>query len=885
MQPALTAEIPLVGRDVELARIVTALRDPEPAAFVLAGAAGVGKTRLAAEVAKAAEQLGFATAQVIGSRAAASIPFGSFAPLLPATDLVPGDLLGLLRQASDAIVEQAGPQHRLLLVVDDAHLLDDGSAALVHQLVLAASCSVVASVRTPGSAPDPVVALWKENLAVRIDLDPLGESDVEEVVARFLGGPIAGASVRRLWEVSGGNALWMRELLIGAAESNALREKGGMWSLRLPLATPGRLMELVESRLGGLTPDTMRVIEMLAVGEPLGLAMLEELTTADAIEDAERLGFVEVRQDGRRAEARLSHPIYGEVLRQSLPRSRLRRISATLARATEAVGAHRREDLLRVARWQLDAGVRGDPALLSRAAQRAKEMFDMELAGKLAQAAFDSGGGVEAGLMLGEAKFRSGHHESAETVLASLVVHCTNDHELSMVANARAYNLSNLMGDPAAVLDEALATVTDVTARLRLLGRLATNRIFEGEPGEALVAARELLDSGDDLMIGRGAYPSSIALALLGRGDEAVAMAQLGLEAHRRQGTGNQLPEAQLIGAVLGHAGHGRLAVAETAAADGYQACLGAGDREGQATFSFLRAAVLVERGLLSAASRLFLEGMSINRELGDTGALRWCTAGLALAEGMAGHAGQAAVAVAELNELPAGWMIIFELDVVERGRAWASVAGGELTRACELLREAAQRAAAGNQRVAEARLLHDIARLGDPASVASRLEELAVAVDGDTVATLAAHARALARASAQELDAAARRFDELGAAILAAESYQASATIHRSEGSARRATAAARRADELVALCGDVRTPGLARGTDTVALTRREREVAGLAAGGATSREIAAKLFVSVRTVDNHLQNVYSKLGVSSRDDLARALGQSRNESDRRNK
>ena len=52
--------------------------------------------------------------------------------------------------------------------------------------------------------------------------------------------------------------------------------------------------------------------------------------------------------------------------------------------------------------------------------------------------------------------------------------------------------------------------------------------------------------------------------------------------------------------------------------------------------------------------------------------------------------------------------------------------------------------------------------------------------------------------------------------------------------------------------------------------LTPREREIAALAAAGATSKEIAAQLFLSSRTVDNHLQSVYTKLGVSGRQELA---------------
>jgi len=64
----LTGEIPLVSRDAEMDWILAHLRRPDPAAFVLAGAAGVGKTRLAAEAAKSAAALGFTTAQAAGSQ-------------------------------------------------------------------------------------------------------------------------------------------------------------------------------------------------------------------------------------------------------------------------------------------------------------------------------------------------------------------------------------------------------------------------------------------------------------------------------------------------------------------------------------------------------------------------------------------------------------------------------------------------------------------------------------------------------------------------------------------------------------------------------------------------------------------------------------------------
>jgi DNA-binding CsgD family transcriptional regulator len=58
-----------------------------------------------------------------------------------------------------------------------------------------------------------------------------------------------------------------------------------------------------------------------------------------------------------------------------------------------------------------------------------------------------------------------------------------------------------------------------------------------------------------------------------------------------------------------------------------------------------------------------------------------------------------------------------------------------------------------------------------------------------------------------------------------------------------------------------------------SVALTEREREIVGLAAAGASSNAIASHLSLSVRTVNNHLQRAYIKLGVTSRSELRASL------------
>lgn len=106
----LAGEIPLMSREAEVDRILAGLRQPRPAAFVLTGAAGVGKTRLAAAAAQSAAKLGFSVAQAVATRASTPIPFGPFAPFLPSAGQSAQDLLGLLKTRSRPVAGFGTPQ-------------------------------------------------------------------------------------------------------------------------------------------------------------------------------------------------------------------------------------------------------------------------------------------------------------------------------------------------------------------------------------------------------------------------------------------------------------------------------------------------------------------------------------------------------------------------------------------------------------------------------------------------------------------------------------------------------------------------------------------------------------------------------------------------------
>jgi hypothetical protein len=153
---------PLTGRVEEMSRIsgLTRRRDG-PAGVVLAGPARVGKTRLAREALAAAQQRGVVTRWAVGTASARALPLGAFATTL---GIVGPDPARLVRQASEALLAGAG-RAGVIIGVDDAHLLDELSAVLVHQLVLRQAASVVLTLRTREGAPDAVMALWKDGPA------------------------------------------------------------------------------------------------------------------------------------------------------------------------------------------------------------------------------------------------------------------------------------------------------------------------------------------------------------------------------------------------------------------------------------------------------------------------------------------------------------------------------------------------------------------------------------------------------------------------------------------------------------------------------------------------------------------------------------------------
>jgi hypothetical protein len=373
----------------------------------------LGKTRLAREALAAARADGAATEWVQATRAAASIPLGPFAGLVP-VGAHAEDRLHLFQLCAEALRGRAAGK-RLVLGVDDAHLLDLTSAALVLHVAMNGTAFVVVTVRAGERCPDSIVALWKDLEVPRLELQQLSEEEVATLLERALGGEVAPGVQRWAYRASEGHPLYLRELVKGALATGTLTNQAGQWRLSAQPALSPALAELISEGLDGLSADELAAARLLALGEPLELDTVARITGLAPLAGLEARGLALVAPAGPGA-ARLSHTLYGEVVRAAMPHAGAVQLRLRLAEAVRASGLRRPGDALRVAAWLDDAGATPDGPLLLAAAGDANALGDPELAERLARRAPN---GPERALVLGRALVLQRRYVEAETVLAA----------------------------------------------------------------------------------------------------------------------------------------------------------------------------------------------------------------------------------------------------------------------------------------------------------------------------------------------------------------------------------------------------------------------------------------------------------------------------------
>jgi DNA-binding CsgD family transcriptional regulator len=868
-------EWPLVGRASELRRLQGLLADEAASGVVLAGPVGAGKTRLAKEILTLAEQTGAATARATATRSAKTVPFGALAALLiPADQLAAttdrSQLLGLL---TAELVRQSGGR-RLVLVVDDAHLLDDASATLIHRVVETRSAFVVMVVRSGEPAPDAVVALWKDGLIERMEIGGLQTDAVHRLLEAVFDGPVDGAAAAFLAVRCEGNALFLRELILAALEDGALQNDDGIWRLSREPAPSDRLVEIVENGLQTLGPGERTVLEYLAFAEPLGSLELNELLDTEAAERLESEGLIATSLDGRRLQLRLAHPIYGDVIRARMPALRLTKMARALADVVESSGAHRREDTLRIATWRLTGGGGGSPELMLAAAVAARRSYDFPLAERLAKFAVQSGAGFEAELLVAQLAGLLGRGQDAETRLAALAGTAADDDQRSRVALSRLDN-AYMHLQPAVhrkIAEEASAAISDPDLRDVVVAQQSWLALVTEGPTAAASAAESLLERAQGPALVMATVSAAVALGRLGQVDRALAVGTIGAAAHEALDTPLEWdPWVHVFTRSEALAGAGRFAEAEEIATEEYQVALSERSPLRQAYMAWTLARLNLEQGRVRTAARFASEAAALFRQLdlpvGEQHSLVYEVHALALS----GNSTQATHTLQRFDALPPVDAVLVA-DLLQ-ARAWIAVADGDLPGARALLLEAAAEGEERDDHVGSASALHALVRLDYAKHVGDRLDALAAVMEGELIAIRAAHATAALATDPEALEEIAARFEEIGANLLAAEAAADAATLWLKAGNNRRATLTQRQAAALFERCeGTTSRP--ADSIETRArLTPAERETALLASRGRSNKQIAEELCVSVRTVESRLLHVYEKLGLSKRDELAGAL------------
>jgi DNA-binding NarL/FixJ family response regulator len=876
-----------MGRDSELQFIAERMTGLEPRSVVVAGPAGVGKTRLAREALAAAKRSGRSTRWAAGTNAAARIPLGAVAHLFPALGTA-SDPLTLLQRAGAAIADQ-GKGHRLIVGIDDAHLLDELSVTLVHQLALTRSACLVLTVRTGEPAPDPVVTLWKNGLADRLELQQLPRVEMDRLVTGVLGGVVDSRTIERLWRATRGNVLFLRELVEGGCETGRLRMRDGVWRWEGRIEPTPRLREIVEAQLGGLGADEQTALELLATDEPLGLGRVASLINPEVVAVLERRGLVTVVNSGWRAEVWLAHPIFATVVRDQLPEAEACRLRRRLANAH--LPWKRQDDLLRAGTLLLDSDQPGAHAgLLADAAVHANALLDHDIAARMARAAIDGSDGrdgVRAHLALLEAVRWQGQPDEAEQVATATAPFATSAEDRSRLAVVRALNLFFGLGQVAkaeGMLHKASADAADNETCRRISAVHGVLAFFAGRPQQAAESGGEILASegasAEAMVWASGA--AGAGLAARGRTAEALSAVAAGWAALKRCTTE---PEMALCRQTLAHAElsalllAGRVDDAQARAVELHQWCMSQAQWAGDALAAAHVGWAALAAGHPRTAIRWLAEAVAGLGECDPGGFEQLCIALLAQTHAQLGDPATArrvldgsGAAYDSSGRCSSGrHCAVFEPEFL-LAEAWQAAADGRISQATDRALRAASVAAGMGQRATEAQALHTAVRLGRAGQVTGRLRQLAGQVDGPLVAVFSAHAEAAAASAGESLDEVAAEFEAMGARLLATDAAAHAAAAHQRVGDRRRAAASTARAASLARACEMIRTPALEQLAPRP-LTTREGEVASLVVQGMKNQAIAERLVLSVRTVEAHLANAYAKLGISSRAELGRAL------------
>ena len=835
---------PLVGRASVLAQLARSARSGR--GLVLTGPPGSGGTRLLTDAYCASRRAGVRVARVELARSPEAIASDPFLALLDRTTLgrLPSGEPGAARAATVALRLQA-------LFIDDAHLLDDAAGALIAELADSGT-AVIANATGPGGMPPALRRLVTDGRVGIAALGPLTHDEVVELAGHLLGDPVDGQLGLALVTASEGRPARLGEVIDDGVGARSIVHADGLWRLAAPLPAARSVRAAVLDAFTALPTAQRGWIAAIAQAGRLADDVASRIAAPESILAVQEGGWTE--RDGDATS--IASTAIGTAVLGSLD---LRARSAVLRRlieATEALGRQLSDgEQVALIRWRIDLGLRPDPDEALALALRPET--DEGAREPLLRAAVE--GGAPAGAALADHLRRTRRPAEAHALISAALPDAADVLERISLIRVQSMTIGVIERRSADALESLDAHLPEDAAHPDLLAVRAAMLLLEARPAEAVGVAERVLRTDE-----RSGFATAFALLQSAMSHRELGRLDHALQAASRLAALDDVELAFPEGRTLATWLPSELAVAVGAEPHDAESVLADAHRDvplehraaRRPPLSYTLASIRLLHGDPAAAVRLLREadaGVGGWREGWQPRILSELVVSLVLSGAI------------EEAESVHGRLSRLTCPPVQRGRvdlarAQLAHARGDAVAARSITAGVAERGRREGLALDAFDATFAGIRYGDQEAPA-RLLELGDGPGGSGRAAQRAYAAALhGSGGAEAVDRASTRLWDAGLRWYAIEAAGAAVALGATDVAPR-----------LVAW--EARTPFLrlrsAVDQRALGLTTREREVALLAAAGASDRTIAAELGITLRTAQTHLGRALAKLGIHRRSEL----------------
>lgn len=869
---------PFAGRDTETASVKAVFSDESGSGAVLVGPSGVGKTTIAQQVGSSLSQH-FEHIYLRGSAAHATTPYGALNVLLAELEEETARSPLLVLSGLQRMFDGNAAKRPTLMHIDGVEEIDELSATVIAHLARVGAVRLLMTCEDLLSAPGEFFDLWKDGVLKRFDIQPLTLDAATELLTGALGAPISRSAAQDIWSSSGGIPKYLQMATKADLLSGHLFSRDGVWVSR-DASRPESSRSLTgwtAARLAALPAGDRAVAEVLAVAGRLPVGVLLNAVPASSLDALQSDGVVTLEL-GSAPLVRLTYEVVADVVRGQL-------LSTAGREALQTVSALRDEADIpaqgrtALAIWALDHGSVLDVADLVALARRANDHRVEGAAERLLDA-------IPAARSTGSARIERTRQlwidgriaEALATVEALLSTDLADSMPLQDWVDARLFaaplrarthgrehEAEVLLDDAMARLDSEPASDDVVELRARVVVVRLELQVFEGEFDRVRdIAPKILAACADDLRWNvKVRSILSVVQATMGAQEQAVSISR---NVMSRLANSDSSPFDREV--ALAH-------LYESLLMAGYWSeCLDLaadqGDQSSALLFGgspseFAEGVLLAYLGRSSAALEKLIPAISQFRIRDRHGFLPLAEAAAAYAQVLesAPDAAEDHLRAIDLSSRRYSWHLR------EAVRYFSLLAEAWLDTpeviATEFMEHALELGGRGYRGV-ELFFLSQAVQLGRREAIDSLAASAAVA-EGPFARLSEDFASGLTARDPGALKEVARRAVDAGNYNLAGDIASLSIE-HLEDGD-----------DPMIR----VHSEQILRKTSTPArrhvrrklLSERERAIARKVAQGVPNKEIAQQEHISPRTVEGHVHQIMSKLGLSSRKQLSLIFGQ----------